>query len=88
MSYQLNEEWGVYNANNDTDKAMMDLLVDNKNDVCHFFRQFGFSCACIENDLKNLTLYNYKKLIPLLIICLYSKPNIQSCLMHCKQNLN
>ena len=36
MNYQVNEGWGVYNANNDTDKAMMDLLVDNQSDVCHF----------------------------------------------------
>ena len=51
-SYQLNERWEEYNANNDTDKAMMDLLVNNKNDACYFFRKFGFNCPCIENYLQ------------------------------------
>ena len=37
MSYQLNEGLGEYNVDNDTDKSMMDLLVNNKNDVCPFF---------------------------------------------------
>ena len=53
MSYQLNEGWEEYNVDNDTDKAMMDLLVNNKNDVCHFFDDLVSVVLVLKITLKN-----------------------------------
>ena len=55
----MNEEWGVYNVDNDTAKAMMDLLVDNKSEECHSTRNFGFICPLIKHELESLTVYKY-----------------------------
>jgi len=51
MEYQFDDTWGKYDANNDTDKSMMDLIIDDQANVCHYFRQFGFGSACMEMDL-------------------------------------
>eukprot|EP00957_Ditylum_brightwellii_P145335 11068667-Ditylum_brightwellii.AAC.1 len=58
MGYQFDYTWGVYNQQNKTDDGMRELIRYNKANVCHYFRQFGFGCLCIKDDLKNLTPYN------------------------------
>ena len=61
LEYSFDETWGKYNPENTTDKSMYDLIESNQEDMCHYFRQFGFGCACIEEDLKRLTLHRHEE---------------------------
>ena len=89
IEYILNDEtWGRFKEDNDTDKATMDLIKDNVDDLCHYFQQFGLGCACIGDNLKKLTLHNveddsleddeeallfFKRIFPILFECLEAK---------------
>ena len=63
LDYEVDDTWGKFNENNSIYESMMSLIKDNKLDLVHFFRHFGFgkSCvACIAARYKR----NYKRVMP------------------------
>ena len=64
MEFQIDDSWRVLDESNGTDKLMHSLIKNDTANVCHFFRQFGLGLACVEEELKRLSLFNVEQLAP------------------------
>ena len=85
MEFQLDDSWRGLNEANETDNQMHSLIKNDAENVCHFFQQFGLGKACVEAELKDLSLFNleppadgdglerFMRKFPILFECLTAK---------------